>query len=519
MTPSPRLELVAIVGASGQFGSALARLFLRRGVRVCGIGRSPAAEGLADLPGYTHIRTTPGEDGMGEITPALRSRLPEADCLILSTPIHTLPTLVRRYGEALSPGALLCDVGSIKEPVEEAMRGLGREDLELLGIHPLFAPTLPLRGQNIAFVPTRTGPRSEALLGILAAEGANLVRMTAEEHDALMAFSQGLSHALVTALGRVAQRRGLDLGRLLRISTPFNRCLLLLLGRMASFDAGLYAEIQVANPRHAEMLDDAVAELRELQGLLASGDRGAVRDFMASPRASFGGDPHDVFEAAHALFTVLPDPTCDDPPGLEPTAADLAPPVFRRARFVEDPEGHARKAAELFLERYAPEAEATPVASAEEGLEGLAEGGKALIVPMETSTRADLGDTCNAEHIAREGLRFFAEVIVPGTDDSRMRYVAIANRDQPAARPAKTSVLVELEKDRPGALYRMLTPFAIRKINLTRIASYPSRRMLGEYFFQLDFLGSRLDSAVLGALTDAERLGRHWILGSYPVDA
>jgi prephenate dehydratase len=42
--------------------------------------------------------------------------------------------------------------------------------------------------------------------------------------------------------------------------------------------------------------------------------------------------------------------------------------------------------------------------------------------------------------------------------------------------------------------------------------------MLGEYFFQLDFLGSRLDPPVLGALADAERLGRVWVLGSYPVD-
>ena len=512
------MQEIGIVGASGQFGSALARLLIEYGVRVVGIGRSPAAGRLQDLPGYSHHVTPPGQDGMGEVGDELCEILARLDGLILSTPIHTLPALVERYGSRLASGALLCDLGSVKTPVEKAMLDLGRDDIELLSVHPLFAPVLPFRGQNVAFVPTRAGLRAHALLDVFTREGANLVEMSASEHDSIMAFSQGLSHALVTALGRVALRRGIGLSRLVRLSTPFNRCLLLLLGRIASFDASLYSEIQVANPLHKELLDEAIHELADLRQMLERGDRKPVTGFMASPYYAFEAGARDIHEAAHALFTVLPDPTCDNPPDIEPEPQDIAPPGFRRVGFIDDRAGSGRKALERFIRLYSRDAEARALDNADQAIAAIGDSLDAVLVPVETSVRADLSDAHDVETVAREGLRYFAEIVFAGEGDTRVRHVAIAQRDQPAAGPARTSVLVELEKDRPGALYRMLAPFAIRKINLTRIVSSPSRRILGEYYFQLDFLGSRLQSHVLGALNDARRMGNIWVLGSYPVE-
>jgi len=514
---SELLRNIGIVGASGQLGSALARLLLKNGLHVVGLGRSPAAADLEGRPGYRHVRVPPG-DGMGRVDSTLAPVLAELDVLVLSTPIHTLAPLVARYGAHLTPGALLTDLGSLKAPVEQAMLSLDRADLELLGLHPLFAPVLPFRGQNLAAVMTRPGPRARAMLSLFAHEGANVIEMSAAEHDALMAFSQGLSHALVTALGRVALNRNIDLSRLARLSTPFNRCLVLLLGRMASFDAELYSEIQVANPLYPPLLDLAVGELQTLRDLLRRSDRGAVTDYISSPRACFGGDPRDIYEAAHALFAVLPEPTGDDPPPVAPGPEDLARPALDRIAVLADNRGIGERALAEFARRHAPSAARMLMPDADDILDALGQRIDVGLLPVETSTRATMHDPYDVERVACSGRRYFDEVVVPGEAEGMVRYVAIAERDQAAAPGCKTSVLVELAKDQPGALYRMLAPFAIRKINLTRIASFPSRRMLGEYFFQLDFLGSRLESAVLGALTDAERLGRVWILGSYPVD-
>ncbi len=55
----------------------------------------------------------------------------------------------------------------------------------------------------------------------------------------------------------------------------------------------------------------------------------------------------------------------------------------------------------------------------------------------------------------------------------------------------KTSIIFAV-KDQPGALYAILNEFADRKINLSKIESRPSRRLLGEYLFFMDFDSSKM---------------------------
>ena len=50
----------------------------------------------------------------------------------------------------------------------------------------------------------------------------------------------------------------------------------------------------------------------------------------------------------------------------------------------------------------------------------------------------------------------------------------------------KTSLVLALEKDRPGGLYHVLGEFAKFNINLTRIESRPAKKELGNYLFFID---------------------------------
>ena len=80
----------------------------------------------------------------------------------------------------------------------------------------------------------------------------------------------------------------------------------------------------------------------------------------------------------------------------------------------------------------------------------------------------------------------------------------------------KTSIIVYLEKDRPGALYELLGEFSKIGINLTRIESRPSKKELGDYMFYIDFVGSINDPKVKGALESiGSKAGMLKILGSY----
>lgn len=82
--------------------------------------------------------------------------------------------------------------------------------------------------------------------------------------------------------------------------------------------------------------------------------------------------------------------------------------------------------------------------------------------------------------------------------------------------PHRTSIIVYLDRDRPGALYDLLGEFAIRKINLTRIESRPSKRILGDYIFYIDFAGNISDTIIKDALNSIlPKAGMMKVLGSY----
>ncbi len=80
----------------------------------------------------------------------------------------------------------------------------------------------------------------------------------------------------------------------------------------------------------------------------------------------------------------------------------------------------------------------------------------------------------------------------------------------------KTSMMITLPEDFPGALHQVLSAFAWRRINLTRIESRPTKKKLGSYYFYLDVLLS-MDSVLLpAAIQEIESLGGTVrVLGSY----
>lgn len=81
----------------------------------------------------------------------------------------------------------------------------------------------------------------------------------------------------------------------------------------------------------------------------------------------------------------------------------------------------------------------------------------------------------------------------------------------------KTSLIVELPEDRPGALLDLLEQFSTRGVNLSLLASRPIGDELGRYRFVIDADGHVLDERVADALLGVRRFSPNVIfLGSYP---
>ncbi|MBZ4487736.1 prephenate dehydratase [Microbacterium sp. cx-55] len=103
--------------------------------------------------------------------------------------------------------------------------------------------------------------------------------------------------------------------------------------------------------------------------------------------------------------------------------------------------------------------------------------------------------------------------------DAVTRFVLVSRTVAPPAQTGadKTSLIVELSDDRPGALLDMLEQFATRGINLSLLASRPIGDALGRYRFVIDADGHVLDERMADALLGLRRTSPKVIfLGSYP---
>nr|WP_239528429.1 prephenate dehydratase [Microbacterium esteraromaticum] len=107
-----------------------------------------------------------------------------------------------------------------------------------------------------------------------------------------------------------------------------------------------------------------------------------------------------------------------------------------------------------------------------------------------------------------------------GDNDNAVTRFVLVSKPTPPAEPTgadKTSLIVELPDDRPGALLDMLEQFSTRGINLSLLQSRPVGDALGRYRFVVDADGHAYDERMADALLGIRRFSpRVVFLGSYP---
>ena len=103
--------------------------------------------------------------------------------------------------------------------------------------------------------------------------------------------------------------------------------------------------------------------------------------------------------------------------------------------------------------------------------------------------------------------------------NNKTRFVVVSETIATHTGYDKTSIVFSIKKDKPGGLYTVLAAFASRNINLTHIASRPSKTMLGEYLFFIDCEGHVKDDPVDDALKQIHtQCSLFKLLGSYRKD-
>ncbi|HYH00756.1 MAG TPA: prephenate dehydratase [Terriglobales bacterium] len=119
-------------------------------------------------------------------------------------------------------------------------------------------------------------------------------------------------------------------------------------------------------------------------------------------------------------------------------------------------------------------------------------------------------------HAASE---YGASVLQRGLEDDKQnytRFVVIRESEKTLPGANKTSIAFAL-KNQPGALFRALSVFALRDIDLSKIESRPMRGRPWEYVFFVDFLRGS-DNAARNALRHLAEVAEFVkVLGIYPI--
>lgn len=117
------------------------------------------------------------------------------------------------------------------------------------------------------------------------------------------------------------------------------------------------------------------------------------------------------------------------------------------------------------------------------------------------------------------GLAIKREDIADAPSD-QTSFVLIAPRGQGpviSGAPRKTSLLLMLRENRAGVLLMVLEELAYAGLNLSRIQSRPTKKMLGEYLFFIDVNGNLDDPNLQTALACLRlKLREVRVLGCYP---
>jgi prephenate dehydratase len=170
--------------------------------------------------------------------------------------------------------------------------------------------------------------------------------------------------------------------------------------------------------------------------------------------------------------------------------------------------GHAWAQCRLWMDANLPDAEYVPGSSTAAAAMGLLEEGchydAAICAPLVAEQQPGLSALAGNIGDNPDAVTRFVLVSRPGTLPER------TGAD-------KTTVVVPLPEDRPGALMEILDQFASRGVNLSRIESRPTGQYLGHYFFSIDADGHLGDARLADALAGLHRISPATrFLGSYP---
>lgn len=248
------MTTVGIIGGTGKLGGLFRKIFEEEGFEVLVSSRSTS------LPKEELIR--------------------KSDIVIVTVPIESTVAVIREITPFMKEGKLLMDLTSLKE---ESVNEMLKSKADVLGAHPLFAPSIgDIHGQTIILCPERITQKDlyESIFSSLEKRGANLIVMSPEQHDKMMAVIQGLTHFSAIVLCHCLKDLNFDIKKSLECTSPVYRLTLDMAGRILNQKPELYADISLLNPKTVEVASQYIKTSKALFNNIENKDRDGFIKFF-----------------------------------------------------------------------------------------------------------------------------------------------------------------------------------------------------------------------------------------------
>jgi chorismate mutase / prephenate dehydrogenase len=206
------------------------------------------------------------------------------DFIVLATPLAVTDAILRELALRRPPGVIF-DVGSLKSPLRAGLMALKSHGCKVTSVHPMFGPdTELLSGRHVVFVDLGHEAALASARALFAATMAEQVVMSLDDHDRLIAYVLGLSHALNIAFFTALAESGEAAPKLARMSSTTFDAQLDVAGRVAQESPELYYEIQSLNDYGAESLEALAQAVERIRTSVLSRDDKAFVALMRRGR-------------------------------------------------------------------------------------------------------------------------------------------------------------------------------------------------------------------------------------------
>ena len=254
-----------VIGGAGRMGSWLARFLTSQGCQV------EVADPAGSIDGCIHLSDW-------------RTSALDQDFIAVAAPLRTTNDVLHELATRPFEGVAF-DVGSLKSPLRSGLAALRTAGRRVTSVHPMFGPdTDLLSGRHVIFVDVGVSEATVRVRKLFESTMAVQVEMSLEDHDRVIAYVLGLSHATNIAFFTALGQSGEAAPRLAEVSSTTFEDQLSVAARVAAENPALYFEIQSLNDYGSESLTALLHAVERLRAVVRAGDERAFSALMERGR-------------------------------------------------------------------------------------------------------------------------------------------------------------------------------------------------------------------------------------------